>query len=87
MRVVVAGWEPWSCQATLCWRMLCWGCWHVHGDVAYLGAVTAGGGVVVVVVVVVVEVRVRTLSVLPYSGWCCKVSSSSAARGFVVENA
>lgn len=41
--VVLSGWEPWSCQAALCWWVLCLGCWHVQEDVTSLGAVTAGG--------------------------------------------
>lgn len=54
----VVGWERWSCQAALCWWVLCLGCWYVQDDLAYLGAVTAGGRVML-------EVRGRTLSVLP----------------------
>lgn len=49
------------------------GCWLVRGDVAPLGAVTAGGGLVL-------EVRGCPLSVLPSKSWWCKAFWSSAGR-------
>lgn len=53
------GLEAWSCEATLVLGgVLCLGCWHVPDDLAYLGAVPAGGRLLL-------EVRGRTLSVLP----------------------